>query len=93
MEELASMVKRNTANAKQANLLTTNSSGPAQTGDDQMEQLVAEMQTISKSTEDINSVIDVIDDIASQTNILALNAAVEAARAGKASRGICSRSR
>lgn len=45
------------------------------------------VNSLNEYSQEIGSVVDVINDIAEQTNLLALNAAIEAARAGEGGRG------
>lgn len=87
MEELGSIVKHNVENTRVSSELSAKTSETAQVGSQHMEKMLVSMSDIAKATDEIKTVIDVIDDIAFQTNMLALNAAVEAARAGEAGLG------
>lgn len=87
LEEMTSMVKMNSDNARQAAVLSASSAESAVRGEAEMQQLIASMNEIAKSSKQIEEIINVIDDIAFQTNLLALNAAVEAARAGEQGKG------
>jgi len=50
-------------------------------------QMSERLKVLSHDAEQVKGVLDIINDIADQTNLLALNAAIEAARAGEHGRG------
>ncbi len=60
--------------------------GVSQVSQDEHE-VSQKMHELSEQTAQIRSVLEIIGDIADQTNLLALNAAIEAARAGEHGRG------
>jgi methyl-accepting chemotaxis protein len=101
VDELSSSIQQIAAQGVQATEASKRSKENAQNGGDIVGKLIQQMQAIStgvnKSDEviaelsgksdSIGKVIQVISDIAEQTNLLALNAAIEAARAGEQGRG------
>jgi methyl-accepting chemotaxis protein len=80
MEEMASNVKQNADNAGQTETIARRSAADAEASGIAVGRAVDAMQTIA-------SKINIVQEIARQTDLLALNAAVEAARAGEHGRG------
>ncbi len=69
------------------NVLMTKSVHSIKSLDAELSNASQIIETLNEDSNNIGSVIEVIENIAEQTNLLALNAAIEAARAGEAGRG------
>ncbi len=86
-EELSSSVQANAENVRGANQIAQNVSQDALKAGHAMENNVEVMNGIEKGSKQMADAVELITDIADQTNLLALNAAIEAARAGEHGKG------
>lgn len=101
IEQMTKTIMDNTKNASIAAETARSSGEKAKQGGSVVEDTIKGMvriadvvrksaetvETLGKNSDAIGEIIQVIDDIADQTNLLALNAAIEAARAGEQGRG------
>lgn len=87
INETSEQIKHTAENAAGVNELAGVVSEKIRTSNRQMTEMSAAMSDISGSSEEIRKIIQVIEDIAFQSNLLALNAAIEAASAGAAGKG------
>ncbi len=87
LEEITTTVRDSSERAQEAGKLVARTKEGAEASGDVVRNAVSAMDDIQKSSNEITSIIGVIDEIAFQTNLLALNAGVEAARAGEAGKG------
>ena len=87
INQLNDNIAGNKKEAEEAVKISNLSGSTLMVGNAKMEELKSAIKEISHCSEQINSIIGTIEDIASETNLLALNAAIEAARAGEAGKG------
>ena len=87
IEELTSNVAANAAKAEEMSHVAQEAKIAAERGNSVAQVSLSAMNEIVSATEAIHQAVEIIDNIAFQTNILSLNAAVEAASAGDAGKG------
>ncbi|WP_394170425.1 methyl-accepting chemotaxis protein [Saccharospirillum alexandrii] len=94
VEDVSSQAARSVSQAEAAKLTGQHTSATVAESIARFEQLAGDMvhgtelvTALATDIEQIDAILDVINNIAEQTNLLALNAAIEAARAGEHGRG------
>jgi len=87
MEQIAGSNRQSASSTQEGARIAGEAAAVAQRSQQAVSAVAETMDGITRSSNEIREIIQVVEGVAFQTNILSLNAAVEAARAGEAGRG------
>jgi methyl-accepting chemotaxis protein len=85
--EIADVAKLTNSNANTGRAAVEDAVSNMQKIDDGTQNIQSAIVKLDEGSKEISNIVELISNIAAQTNLLALNAAIEAARAGEAGRG------
>ncbi len=87
VQQVDKLIKTASENAKSGNVVVKQAIQQMNQINSDVEASADKVNILSKKSEEIDGIIEIITEIAGQTNLLSLNAAVEAARAGEEAKG------
>jgi methyl-accepting chemotaxis protein len=85
-QRVAQIANETTATARLGNATVGKGSDAIATVRKQVDAIVAHMLELGRKSQQVGAVLDIVSELAEQTNILAINASIEAAGAGEAGR-------
>jgi methyl-accepting chemotaxis protein len=86
-KEIAEIADRTIHNTKDGAIVTEHLNQQTKTTIEITTDIINKIEKLAEKSSSINSIVNVINEIADQTNLLSLNASIEAARAGNYGKG------